>query len=150
MADDKSWDNIPSLKLEMDNDYEERLKSKDGRRHERSDAAALKNILPGNLARLPVRVSTVAKGMFDGLILDLSESGMRIRIPKALNKGEQIRIGFIINQRAIMAKATTRWVNAKPTFCDAGLQFEDLPATDSGLLAQLTSASLLNRVGNIK
>lgn len=150
MADDKSWDNIPSLNLEMDNDYGDRLKSKDGRRHERSNAAALKNVLPGNLARLPVRVSTVAKGMFDGLILDLSESGMRIRIPKALNKGEQIRIGFIINQRAIMAKATTRWVIVKQTFCDAGLRFENLPATDAGLIAQLTSASRLNQVGKIK
>lgn len=150
MADDKSWDNIPSLDLEMDSNYEGRLKSKDGRRHERTDAAALKNILPGNLARLPVRVGTGAKGVFDGLILDLSESGMRIRIPKALNKGEQVRIGFIINQRSIMAKATTRWVIVKPTFCDAGLQFENLPSRDAGLIAQLTSASLLNQVGKIK
>lgn len=150
MTDDKSWDHIPSLNLEMDNDYDDRLKSKEGRRHERTDAAALKNILPGNLARLPVRVGTAAKGVFDGLILDLSESGMRIRIPKPLAKGEQVKIGFIITQRTIMARATTRWVSVKQTFCDAGLQFEDLPATDAGLIAQLTSASLLNRVGNIK
>lgn len=150
MADDKSWDNIPSLNLEMDNDYEDRLKSKEGRRHERTDAALLKKILPGNLARLPVRVGTVGKGVFDGLILDLSESGMRIRIPKALNKGELVKVGFIINQRTIMAKATTRWVSIKQTFCDVGLQFENLPPADGELISQLTSASMLSQVGNLK
>lgn len=150
MADEKSWDNIPSLNLEMDNDYEDRIKSKEGRRHGRTEAAILKKILPDNPTRLPVRVGTVGKGVFDGLILDLSASGMRIRIPKALNKGELVKVGFIINQRTIMAKATTRWVNIKQTFCDVGLQFENLPPADSELLSQLTSASMLSQVGNIK
>ena len=150
MANEKSWDDIPSLKLEMDSDYDERVKSKEGRQYDRADATELKSILPGNLSRLPVRLGTVAKGVFDGLILDLSASGMRIRIPKALNKGEQIKVGFILNQRTIMAKATTRWVAVKPTFCDAGLQFEDLPPADAELIAHLTSASKLRRVGNIK
>lgn len=147
---DNTWDKIPSLNLEMDNDYEDRLKSKEGRRHDRTDATALKKLLPGNLTRLPVRVGTVAKGVFDGLILDLSKSGMRIRIPKALNKGEQIKVGFILNQRTIMAKATTRWVSIKQNFCDVGLQFENLPEADGELIAHLTAASMLSQVGNIK
>ncbi len=150
MADDKSWDNIPSLNLEMDNDYDDRIKSKEGRRHERTDVTELQKILPGNLTRLPVRVGTAGKGVFDGLILDLSQSGMRIRIPKALNKGELVKVGFIINQRTVMAKAATRWVSIKQTYCDVGLQFEDLPGADAGLIAQLTSASMLSQVGNIK
>lgn len=150
MAEDKSWDNIPSLNLEMDNDYDDRIKSKDGRRHERTEAADLQKILPGNQTRLQVRVGTAGKGVFDGLILDLSQSGMRIRIPKALNKGEQVKVGFIINQRTIMAKATTRWVSIKQTHCDVGLQFEGLPAADAGLISQLTSASMLSQVGSLK
>ena len=150
MADGKSWDDIPSLHLEMDDGYENRVKSKEGRRHERTDAASLKNILPGSLTRLQIRVGTIAKGVFDGLILDLSESGLRIRIPKALNKGEQVKVGFILNQRTFMAKATTRWVSVKERFCDVGLQFEDLPVADGKLIAELTSASLLSRVGKVK
>jgi hypothetical protein len=150
MADDKSWNNIPSLNLEMDNGYDERIKSKEGRRHERTEAAILKNLLPGNQTRLQVRVGTVGKGVFDGLILDLSKSGMRIRIPKALNKGEQVKVGFILSQRTIMAKATTRWVSIKQTYCDVGLQFEDLPSVDAELISQLASASMLSQVGNIK
>lgn len=150
MTDDKSWDSIPSLNLQMDDDYELRIKSKEGRQHERTDATALKKILPGNLTRLPVRVGTAAKGVFDGLILDLSATGMRIRVPKALNKGEQVKVGFIINQRTIMSKATTRWVSVKQTYCDVGLQFEDLPPADGELIGQLITAALLSRVGNIK
>lgn len=150
MTDKKGWEDIPSLSLELDTDYADRIKSKEGRRHERTDAAALKGILPGNLTRLPIRVGTVAKGVFDGLILDLSSSGVRIRIPKALNKGEQVKVGFIMNHRTFMAKATTRWVNVKERFCDVGLQFEDLPQADIELISQLTSASLLSRVGKVK
>jgi len=146
----KSWDDIPTLKLEMDEDYEDRLKSKQARRHERAEIATLKNILPGNLSRLQIRVGTAAKGVFDGLILDLSESGVRIRIPKALNNGELVKVGFILNKRTIMAKATTRWLEVKEKFCDAGLEFNDLPPADAELIGQLTTAAMLNRVGKIK
>lgn len=150
MTEDKSWEDIPTLKLEMDDAYEERIKSKEGRRHERADATALKSLLPGNLARLPIRVGTAGKGVLDGLILDLSQSGARIRISKTLNKGERVKVGFILNQRTVMANATTRWVSVKQTFCDVGLQFENLPPTDGELIAQLTAASMLAKVGNIK
>jgi len=146
----RTWDAIPSLNLGMDEDYDERLKSKSKRRHERTDVASLKNVLPGNLNRLPIRIGTAAKGVFDGLILDLSESGVRIRIPKALNKGEQVKVGFILNKRTLMAKAVTRWVTVKEKFCDVGLEFQDLSQADSELIAHLTSACLLSRVGKIK
>lgn len=150
MSFNKTWDDIPTLHLELDTDYEKRLKSKQARRHDRADAAALKSILPQNLSRLQIRVGTAAKGVFDGLILDLSASGVRIRIPKALNKGEGVKVGFILNQRTIMAKATTRWVEIKENFCDVGLEFTDLPPADAELITQLTSASILSRVGKIK
>lgn len=150
MSFNKTWDDIPTLHLELDTDYEKRIKAKDGRQSDRADAAALKSILPQNLSRLQIRVGTAAKGVFDGLILDLSASGVRIRIPKALNKGEGVKIGFILNQRTIMAKATTRWVEIKENFCDVGLQFNDLPPADAELIAHLTSASIMSRVGKIK
>ncbi|NTW88250.1 MAG: PilZ domain-containing protein [Desulfobulbaceae bacterium] len=150
MSHNKTWDDIPTLHLELDTDYEKRIKSKEGRQHDRADAAALKNILPQNLSRLQIRIGTVSKGVFDGLLLDLSASGVRIRIPKALNKGELVKIGFILNQRTIMAKATTRWVDIKQNFCDVGLQFNDLPPADAEIITQLTAATIMSRVGNVK
>lgn len=150
MSFNKTWDSIPTLHLELDTDYAKRLKAKDGRRHDRADAASLKSILPQNLSRLQIRVGTSGKGVFDGLILDLSSSGAQIRTPKALNKGECIKVGFILNQRTIMAKASTRWVNVKENFCDVGIEFIDLPPADAELIAQLTSASIMSRVGKVK
>lgn len=146
----KTWDDIPTLKLAMDEDYEDRLKSKQARRHERTEVASLKNILPGNLSHLRIRIGTAAKGVFEGLILDLSESGVRIRIPKALNKGELVKVGFFLNKQTIIAKATTRWLDVKEKFCDAGLEFNDLPPADAELIGQLTTAAILSRVGKIK
>jgi hypothetical protein len=148
--DSKNWDDIPTLKLEMDDDYEDRLKSKQSRRHERIEAASLKTILPGNLSRLQIRVGTAAKGVFDGLILDLSESGLRIRIPKALNKEELVKVGFILNSRTIKTKATTRWVDVKEKFCDVGLEFNDLPPADVEFIGQLTTAAMLSRIGKVR
>jgi hypothetical protein len=148
--DSRNWDDIPTLKLEMDDDYEDRLKSKQSRRHERIEAVALKTILPGNPSRLQIRVGTAAKGVFDGLILDLSESGLRIRIPKALNKEELVKVGFILNDRTIKAKATTRWVDVKEKFCDVGLEFNDLPAEDVEFIGQLTTAAMLSRIGKVR
>ena len=147
---ERSWDEIPALKLEMDRDYENRLNAKEGRRHERTEVASLKSILPGNLSRLQIRVGTTAKGTFDGLILDLSQSGVRIRIPKALNRGELVKVGFILNKHTVMAKATSRWVEVKERFCDVGLEFHDLPQADIELIGQLTTAAILSRVGKVK
>lgn len=150
MPMNKTWDDIPTLHLELDTDYENRIKSKQARRHDRADVASLKSILPQNISRLQIRVGTAAKGVFDGLVLDLSASGARIRIPKALNKGEAVKVGFMLNNRTIMAKATTRWINIKENFCDVGIEFSDLPPTDAELITQLTSASIMSRVGKVK
>jgi len=150
MSFNKTWDDIPTLHLELDTDYAKRLKAKQARRHDRADASSLKSILPQNLSRLQIRLGTSAKGVFDGLILDLSASGARIRIPKALNKGEGLKVGFILNQRTIMAKAVTRWVEIKENFCDVGLEFCDLPSADAEFITHLTSASIMSRVGKVK
>jgi len=150
MSFNKTWNDIPTLHLELDTDYEKRLKSKQARRHDRADAASLKSILPQKLSRLQIRVGTADKGILDGLILDLSVSGARVRIPKALHKREAVKIGFILNQRTIMAKAITRWIEEKENFCDVGLEFVGLPPADAELIAQLASASIMSRVGKVK
>ena len=83
-----AWDKIPSLDLEMDDAYAERIEAKDGRRHRRTDIAVLKTVLNGDVSSLPIRIATAADGIFDGLILDLSESGCRIAVSQKLKEGE--------------------------------------------------------------
>jgi len=151
MTDEKSkWDNIPSLELEMDNEYEDKLKDKEGRRHHRTDITTLKDVLHGELSSLPIRVATAGKGVFDGMILDLSESGCRIAIPKLLSKGELTKVGFIINERTVVSKAIARWIEPKDYGCSAGLEFHGMPTDLKEFLGTISSASLFSKIGSIK
>ncbi len=145
-----AWGHIPSLDLEMDNEYEDKVKSKEGRRHHRTDIKTLKDVLHGDIASLPIRVATAGKGVFDGMILDLSESGCRIAVPKKLSKGELTKVGFIINERTVVSKAITRWVEPKDYGCSAGLEFHGMPSELKEFISTISSASLFSKIGTIK
>ena len=152
MADTKktAWDKIPSLELEMDDDYGDRLKAKDGRRHHRTDISGLKTVLHGDVSSLPIRIATAANGVFNGIILDLSESGCRIAVPKNLKEGELTKVGFIINERTVVSKAIARWISPEDYGCSAGLEFQGLSADLKEFLGTISSASLFRKVGKIK
>ncbi|MBU0674941.1 MAG: PilZ domain-containing protein [Proteobacteria bacterium] len=149
MTTDKSWDDIPSLNLEIDSTYSKRLEDAEGRRHTRTDGDALRRMLDGR-DTLPIRIATAQKGVFDGMVLDLSKSGVRLTAPKKLDKGELVKVGFMLNDRTIISKAITRWVSPKPNGCSAGLEFHDLPKDLAEYIASLSSANLLNKVGKVK
>ena len=144
------WEEIPSIELEMDEDYAERVKSKEGRRHHRTDITTLKTVLHGDISSLPIRIATAANGVFDGLILDLSESGCQIAVPKKLKKGELTKVGFIINQRTVVSKAIAKWIEPKDYGCSAGLEFKGISDELKEFLGTISSASLFSKVGSIK
>ncbi|MBU0479691.1 MAG: PilZ domain-containing protein [Proteobacteria bacterium] len=146
----KTWDSIPSLSLEMDNDYEDRLKSKEVRRHDRAHFNTIKNLLHQNYTSIPIRIATAAKGTFDGVIIDLSASGIRVSIPKELNEGERIKVGFIINKRTIMANGVARWTCNDGDKHTAGIEFHGIAADDREFIGSLSAATLLMKVGSIK
>lgn len=152
MADkEKSpWDDIPSIDLEMDEGYAKRVEDKEGRRHHRTDISTLKTVLHGDISSLPIRIATAANGVFDGMILDLSESGCRIAAPKELKKGELTKVGFIINQRTVVSKAVARWISPKDYGCSAGLEFKGISGELKEFLGTISSASLFSKVGSIK
>ena len=138
-TDKKDWDNIPSLKLEMDDEYSERLKAKEGRRHARTGITSLKKVLHGEIQSLPIRVATAQKGVFDGQILDLSKSGVKIHVPKLLEKGELTKVGFILNKTSVIVKAVTRWVDKVDDGCKVGMEFQDLPPNIQELIEGKTA-----------
>lgn len=152
MTDKKKslWDDIPTISLKMDDDYTDRVKSKEGRRHHRTDISTLKSVLHGDISSLPIRIATAASGIFDGMILDLSESGCRIAIPKKLNKKELCKVGFIINQRTVVSKAIAKWIEPKDYGCSAGLEFRGISSELKEFLSTISSASLFSKVGSIK
>ncbi|MBU0479689.1 MAG: PilZ domain-containing protein [Proteobacteria bacterium] len=142
-----NWDDIPSLKLEMDDEYDQRLQGKDRRRHARVDINSLKGVLTWNINSIPIRIATAGHGVFDATVVDLSQSGVRVFSPKKLNTGERVRVGFKINDRTIIAMAVSIWTRQNETHCTAGLEFQGLSASDSEFLGALATASMFNKTG---
>jgi hypothetical protein len=148
--DNELWDGIPSLDLKMDDEYADRVKAKECRRHHRSDMSALSTVLHGDVLSLPIRIATAADGVFEGLILDLSESGCRVALPKKLKEGEPAKVGFIINERNVITKAIVRWVTVEEFGCTAGLEFQGIAGDFKDFLSTISSASLFSNVGQVK
>ncbi|MBC8208844.1 MAG: PilZ domain-containing protein [Desulfobulbaceae bacterium] len=144
------WDQIPSLDLKMDADYTDRIKPNEDRSTHRTDIATLKTVLRDNVSSLPVKVATTAHGIMDGSLLDLSNTGCRASIPQKLNKGERAKVGFKINQRTIVSKAIVKWISPEDDGYSAGLEFQEIADDLKEFLGTLSSAALLNRIGDIK
>jgi hypothetical protein len=147
MSDDEksAWDHIPSLALEMDDDYDERLNSREQRRHERADRSNLKMIIGSEKSSFRIRVATASQGIFDGQILDISESGCQIAIPKKLSEDELIKVKFFIKEDPVISKAIIRWVGSTSRYHKAGVEFVKLPPDTKELLGAISSASLFNK-----
>ncbi|MBU0479690.1 MAG: PilZ domain-containing protein [Proteobacteria bacterium] len=145
-----NWDDIPSLSLEMDDEYNNRLQAREGRRHARVDTNALKNILTTPVNVIPIRIATALHGVFDGVIADLSQSGVRLSASEKLSKDEKARVGFKINDRTIIAKAIIRWTCQNDMYCTAGLEFEGLSSSDEEFLGALATAGMFNKTGAFK
>ena len=144
---DQKWEDIPSLDLEMDTDYESRVKEKEGRRHSRVDSGALQKILSLDSTSIPIKIASARQGVFYGVIVDLSQSGIKLTSPKTLLKEEKIKIGFKIGERTVIAKAVIRWTCSNEMYTTAGLEFQDLPTGDAEFLNSLATASMLNKTG---
>ncbi|MBU0483949.1 MAG: PilZ domain-containing protein [Proteobacteria bacterium] len=144
MSDEKNWDDIPSLNLEMDSSPGEKVKSGDNRSCQRMDAESLKNLLEQKYLSLPIRISTRNLGVFDGIILDISKSGVRISIPKALMRGELVKVGFNLNNQTIYAKSVVKWGKKAGSGVgfEVGMEFREVSSGGIKFIETLSSAHL--------
>ena len=145
--EESAWDQIPSLNLTMDEDYSDR--AKEDRRHSRSDFSALKTVLHSDVSSLPIRVASAAHGVFDGLIMDISESGCRIVVPNKLKKGELTKVRFIVEHRTVITKAIVKWTSPKNDGCIAGLEFREIAHDLKKFIGTICAATLFNKGGQV-
>ena len=101
MPDQKKtiWD-LSSINLQFeDNEVSsETQQRKCVRKFPRINLLSLNKILEKEISYLPVKMATTNSGQCKGMILDFSENGCRIAVPVQLNKGEVVKVGFIINK----------------------------------------------------
>jgi len=146
MTEEKTWDEIPSLSLELDDADE--AEETDERRSPRTERPGLMRLIPNHMD-LPVKIVTNNRGEIEGKILNLGRGGIKLNAAQMLDKGLQVQVEFTLNEKKIAAPAEVCWVSPQANGCDAGLKFSNLPANIGDYLDSLHTALLLDRTGKL-
>jgi hypothetical protein len=139
-----SWDDIPSLNLELDDGDTGEDETKDLRGAVRLISRDLLHMLMEEAKVIYVQVAT-SKGVLPkkGILQDISQTGLCFIMPAhGLHKNEQIKIGTMLGKRPFKTAAIIRWA----TNDKAGVQYVNPKEEDVTFLAELYSAKILNRV----
>lgn len=138
-----SWDDIPSLNLELDNGSDGEA-TRDKRANPRLSTNDVREMFMVNNGPLYVHVAT-AEGTLKkkGLLQDINHTGMCFIMPAhPLEKGQIIRVGTVLKKFVFKTKAEVRW----KTNDQVGIKFIDPKPEDVTFLAELYSAKILNRI----
>jgi hypothetical protein len=139
-----SWDDIPSLNLELDNGDTAEGEGKDLRSAVRLISRDLLHMLMEEAKVIYVQVAT-RKGVLKkkGILQDINQGGLCFIMPAhGLHKNDQIKIGAMLGKRPFKTTAIIRWA----TNDKVGVQYVNPKEEDVTFLAELYSAKILNRV----
>ncbi len=146
MSQQATWDEIPSLCL--DDDDCPATSDTNNRRHLRLNQGMVRELmLDKKQHNSIVKMATQTK-VVDGLLLDVSLSGIRMSVPRVATEGETIKVGFFLNNQKIIVNATTRWVKDVATYSIIGAEFINLDQNHSELINSLTNAATFNGIAN--
>ena len=135
-----SWDDIPSLSLELENKSAAEETSRRGGRV-RLLAQDVLSILKGNAKVILVQVATT-EGILPkkGVLHDIHQNGMCFIMPDhGLQKSVTIRIGTMLGDHAFQTSAVIRWA----TKDKVGLEYVNPRQDDVTFLSELYSAKML-------
>jgi len=136
-----SWDDIPSLKLGVDNG--EKITS-ENRAAVRLVSRDILKLVMDNAKAIYVKAAN-SQGVIKkvGILQDINQNGMCFKMTShGLQKDESIRIGTMLGKRAFQTNANVRWVSKDR----AGVEYVDPEPKDVQFLSELYSAKILNRV----
>lgn len=142
----KPWDRIPSVNLEVDEGHPEIIKPKRERIYPRTDLASLNKILEQKVSYLPVKLASAANGQCKGMILDFSENGCRLAVTVPLQKGELVKVGFVVKKRTIVSKAVVKWISRQSQVYLIGMEFQGLPDEGKEFLRAIGAIAMLDTV----
>lgn len=136
-----SWDDIGSIKLELD-DGTNKDSSMERRRSSRLSSKDIKNLLHGKIKVIQVQVATY-KGVLPhkGFLENIHENGICFNMPgHGLNKDDTIIVATLIGKRVLKTQAIVRWHTEEK----AGVEFIRPNADDISFLKELLSAKAYN------
>ncbi|MDD2463999.1 MAG: PilZ domain-containing protein [Desulfobulbus sp.] len=139
----KLWEDIPSLEgLSVEWDYAPES-ARDQRMHVRLAMPVVGKLI--DVAEIVVKMAT-SKATYEGRLIDISEGGLAIRLPVALATDLPVKVGLILGQTKIIARAQVRHVQAEEGGFVTGLQFVGLSAENAQYISGLYAAKVLSRV----
>ncbi len=139
----KSWDSIPSLDgLQVDWDFQP------GNPHGRRSA---RRLLDKEVARafgvpyIPVKIAT-AQTIIKGLLQDISENGLAIRMQEILRQDEPVKLGFFLGAQKVICRGTVRHVCQDLLgYSTCGIQLHDLDEDARVCIQRLYSSITLKQ-----
>ena len=143
MAKKSSWDDIPSLGLQLernvlkkkqDNRAEVRLVSRD----------LLELLMMDTSGSIYVQViSGKGKPVKKGTLLDINQKGMGLQMAAhGFKKNDFILIGTLLGQRGIKVNAVVRWAKQDKV----GVEYINTKPEDYNFLSELYTAKILNSI----
>ena len=139
MQKKQSWEDIPSLDIESDDDKKD--DAVENRRTGRVSTEDIKKILLEKVAIIKIRVATTKKGILPniGVMEDVHAYGMGFSmVEHGLEIDETIAIGTVIGDQKITSQAIVRWVKEDKV----GIEFLDADEEDVTFLKDLYSAKI--------
>lgn len=138
----KDWDDIPSLDgLQMDWDYSGN-DSLGNRRFERLTFGDVTEIF--EVKAVPVRVAT-PEFTVDGTLSDISGGGVAVILKKALEVGQEAKIGFFLGQRKIVSRVVARQRTKIQSGYRIGFEFKGISEENSSYINGLYASKMLSR-----
>lgn len=139
-----SWDEIPFPDLgDLKVDWDYKTDEPDDRRQ----AQRLNNqelIKMFGVACIPAKIATV-QTVHRGILQDISETGLAVRLPEALTVDERVKIGFFLDGNKILCQGTVRHVNQGSLGYTCGLRLSGLDEATRARLSSLYVSAAMKR-----
>lgn len=136
-----SWDDIGSIKLEMD-DGTTKDDSFERRSSGRLSSKDIKNMLHDKIKVIQVQVATRSGGLpLKGTLENIHGKGMCFTMPgHGLTKDDSIVVATLIGKRVLKSQAIVRWRTDEKV----GVEFINPNEEDASFLKELLSAKAFN------
>ena len=137
-----SWNDIPSLGLQLDKDGSNQ--QKDNRAKVRLPCRDLLELFMLDTGTIAVQVKPgQGKPVRNGRLVDISQKGMGLEIAaRDLKKNDSIVLGTVLGQRGFTTRAVVRW--ARPD--KIGVEYINPKPEDYTFLSELYGAKVLNNI----
>ncbi len=137
-----SWNDIPSLGLQLETD--ELNKKRDNRAEVRLPCRDLLELFMLDTGTIAVQVKPAqGKTVQKGFLLDINQKGMGLELEAHdLKKNDSILIGTKLGQRGFTTSAVVRWARSNKI----GVEYINPKPEDYTFLSELYGAKILNNI----